>query len=229
MVYKLAVLNLDPALVMAMWAAGLSVAAAVVVSWRIVGTGYLWLAAGTSVGFGFLAALAGESLWGWVGVALAALAVVVPARPAAVLLGLAGAAHVGAIATNGPIVLAVLGAASLGGITSEMMLGHWFLIDPRLPRWSLHRLAAVGGAAAALDALALTLQGADLTSITGIAFISLAVSTVLLITGVWFSLKEPSYTGVMAATGLSYLATLTAVGAVVAGRAAVADIAGFPF
>jgi hypothetical protein len=42
-----------------------------------------------------------------------------------------------------------------------------------------------------------------------------------LMVGVWFSLRVPSYTGVMAATGLSYLATLTALGAVVIGRAVI--------
>ncbi len=227
--YRLAVLNLDPALIMAMWAAGLSIAAAVVVWWRIVGTGYRWLAAGTSAGFGIVAAVSGGGLPAWIGAASAALAVFVPPAGATGLLGLAGVAHLGSIATNGPIVLSLLGAASLGGITSEMMLGHWFLIDPRLPRWSLHRLAAVGGSAAALDAIALILHGADLSSVSGIAFISLATTTVLLLVGVWFSLKEPSYTGVMAATGLSYLATLTAVGAVVAGRADVSNIGGFMF
>ncbi|NND13097.1 MAG: hypothetical protein HKO10_03970, partial [Acidimicrobiia bacterium] len=143
-------MNLDPALIMAMWAAGLSIAAAVVVLWRVVGTGYLWLAAGTSAGFGIIAALSGGGLPSWIGAISAALAVFVPPVGATVLLGLAGVAHLSSIATNGPIVLSLLGAASLGGITSEMMLGHWFLIDPRLPRWSLHRLAAIGGAAAAL-------------------------------------------------------------------------------
>ena len=38
------------------------------------------------------------------------------------------------------------------------------------------------------------------------------------IAGVIFSLKEPGYAGVMAATGLSYLAVLTAFGVAVLGR-----------
>jgi hypothetical protein len=55
--------------------------------------------------------------------------------------------------------------------------------------------------------------------IIGWAFLVLATTTVLLAIAVWFALNEPSYPGVMAATGLSYLAILTAIGAVVAGRA----------
>jgi len=42
--------------------------------------------------------------------------------------------------------------------------------------------------------------------------------TFLLVVAVWYSLQEPSYTGVMAATGLSYLAVLTAFGVAVLGR-----------
>ena len=58
-------------------------------------------------------------------------------------------------------------------------------------------------------------------AVVGWAFLALAGMSLLLMVAVWFSLKEPSYPGVMAATGLSYLATLTAIGAAVAGRALV--------
>jgi hypothetical protein len=53
---------------------------------------------------------------------------------------------------------------------------------------------------------------------------AVTIMTGLLVTGVWFSLKEPSYSGVMAATGLSYLGVLTAFGVVVAGRLLVAGL-----
>ena len=52
----------------------------------------------------------------------------------------------------------------------------------------------------------------------GLAFIALGLATAILSSGVWFSLNVPRYTGVMAATGLGYLATLTAFGAAVVGR-----------
>lgn len=40
------------------------------------------------------------------------------------------------------------------------------------------------------------------------------------------ALREPAYSAVMAATGLSYLAVLTVIGAGVAGRALVAESVG---
>ena len=55
-------------------------------------------------------------------------------------------------------------------------------------------------------------------AVLGWAFIALSVFTFLLIIAVWYSLQEPNYTGVMAATGLSYLAVLTSFGVVVLGR-----------
>ena len=49
-------------------------------------------------------------------------------------------------------------------------------------------------------------------------WLGLGGMSVLLMVGVWFSLKEKGYEGVMAATGLSYLAVLTSLGAVALGR-----------
>ena len=66
----------------------------------------------------------------------------------------------------------------------------------------------------------LVLAGA-LAGISGLGvavFGGLAAMSVLLMIGVWYSLKEPSYPGVMAATGLSYLAVLTSLGATALGR-----------
>ena len=116
----------------------------------------------------------------------------------------------------------VTGAVFLGGITAEMMLGHWYLIDPRLPRWALKALTGAGAIGLVADVVYLATQGgfdwSESGTATGAAFATLAAATGLLLAGVYFSLREPKYTGVMAATGLSYLATLTAFGAVVSGR-----------
>ena len=56
------------------------------------------------------------------------------------------------------------------------------------------------------------------------AMIALTVMTGLLIVAVWFSLREPGYSGVMAATGLSYLGLLAAFGVVVVGRLLVSGL-----
>ncbi|NND02025.1 MAG: hypothetical protein HKN91_04500, partial [Acidimicrobiia bacterium] len=120
------------------------------------------------------------------------------------------------------VVPLVTGAVFLGFDTTEMMLGHWFLVDPTLPRWSLNRLAIIGGAGLVADVIFLTLAGAGTGGtgdpVLGMAYIALTVMTALLLVGVYLSLREPSYTGVMAATGLSYLAVLVAFGVAVVGR-----------
>ncbi len=116
-------------------------------------------------------------------------------------------------------VLAVTGAVALGGTTCEMLLGHWYLVDPQLPRWALRRLDAAGIAGLSLDTvLIVAFGGLAVGGFLPITFIGLAVLGILMMVGVWFSLKEKGYEGVMAATGLSYLSVLTALGSVALGR-----------
>jgi hypothetical protein len=106
-----------------------------------------------------------------------------------------------------------------------MLLGHWYLIDPKLPRRPLRRLAMAGAAGLVLDGLFLGFLGAVPGRVDdpllGWVFVVTLLFSVLLMVGVWFSLREPSYPGVMAATGLSYLALLTALAAASVGRVAV--------
>jgi hypothetical protein len=124
-------------------------------------------------------------------------------------------------------MLAVTAALALGGVTGEMALGHWYLIDPRLPRWALRTLAVVGILGLLADGLTLVGIG-DLTrSGPVIAFFALLVTSVALMAAVLGALRYPAYSGVMAATGLSYLAVLTSLGAVFLGRALVAGIGPF--
>jgi hypothetical protein len=217
-------LDLTPALVLSMWTAGLAAGGAAVVWWRIVGPGYTWLVAGVVAAMAAFAGAAGGGAGAWLGL-VAALAAGIAARRAEWSAGAfaVGAAGLAAAAwTDSPIALVFTGALFAGGVTSEMLLGHWYLVDPRLPRWALHRLALAGGVGLLADAGIvigrLVTSGNQSDAVFGWAYLALAVMTGLLILGVWFSLKEPSYTGVMAATGLSYLAVLTALGTLVVGR-----------
>jgi hypothetical protein len=104
-----------------------------------------------------------------------------------------------------------------------MMLGHWYLIAPRLPRSALRALAVVGGAGAVFDAIVVAARGAFPWApedfIMGVAFVVLSATSLLLMAAVFFALRERGYSGVMAATGLSYLAVLTSIGSAVLGRA----------
>ena len=220
--------ELSPALILTTWAAGLAAVTAVVTWWRIVGPGFVWLAAAVTALFGGIGAAAGG---GWIaGVATAAsLAGLLTARrPRELPVGLfavAGILYFVGSVPDGGLLLTATGAAALGGITGEMLLGHWYLIDPTMPRWALKRLAATGGAGMLADLTAVLVETgfAWENEVIGWALLVLAATTVLLAVAVWFALNEPSYPGVMAATGLSYLAILTAIGAVVAGRALLDD------
>ena len=217
-------MDLTPPLILVMWSAGLAAGGALVARWNVVGPGYSWLASGVVVIFGFPAAGAGGEPIAWVGLAFAVLAGIA-GRSSLAATALFGASAV-AFGVSGlgdsPVLPIITGAVFLGAVTSEMMLGHWYLVDPRLPRWSLKGLVVIGTAGLAADVGYLATEGVfdweEAGTALGLAFIALGLATVLLSSGVWFSLKVPRYTGVMAATGLGYLATLTAIGVAVVGR-----------
>jgi hypothetical protein len=73
-----------------------------------------------------------------------------------------------------------------------------------------------------LDLVATLVLGAvpwaEVDLVLGVGHLLLAATTVALMVMVWVALGEQGYSGVMAATGLSYLAVLTAIGAAVMGR-----------
>jgi hypothetical protein len=126
-------------------------------------------------------------------------------------------------ATIGAWIPAVSAAVALGGVTSEMMLSHWYLVDPRLPRSALKALGSVGLAGIAADALVLAVAGLPGGGAT-VAFWVLTLTSLGLMVAAIAALRYPAYSGVMAATGLSYLAVLTTLAGVYLGRVLVAGI-----
>ena len=206
----------NPAVLLAMWAAGILATGALVARRGIVGSGYLWLSVGTAV-------LAGAGAWLFDSGPLPALAVLIAVasglvarRPlvAAALMGVSSALFVLMAVRGGFAIPAITGSLALGAVTSGMLLGHWYLVDPRIPRRPLQHLAAAGAAGVVLDAAAvlwLKVPMADAGILTVVS-LGLVAVTCLLMVAVWFVLRYPSYSGVMAATGLSYLAILTCLG-----------------
>ena len=216
-------MELTPALVLSMWAAGLAAGGGLVAWWQLVGPGYVWLASATVVLFGAFAAVAGGGLVAWSGVVVAVFAATRSRNRsvAVAAFGAATALFAGAALPDSPVVPILTGAIFMGGITSEMTLGHWYLIDPTLPRWALQRLTVAGGVGLIAEVIFFATEGVfgfGDDAVLAWSYVALAGMTGLLVVGVWFSLKEPGYTGVMAATGLSYLGTLTAIGALVVSR-----------
>jgi hypothetical protein len=218
-------MDFAPSALLATWAAGVAALAGLVVWWRIVGPGFTLLACGTAVLFAAPAALAGSGQAAWVAVALAVAGALLRSRPglsAIALWGSSAALLLAGLLDDGSEVAVVTGAAFLGGVTVLMLLGHWYLVDPRLPRWALKALGVGAALGAVADAAAVSLLGALPWAAgdgpVGIGFVLLAVASVILVLAARASLGETGYSGVMAATGLSYLAMLTATGAAVLGR-----------
>jgi hypothetical protein len=211
----------DPGPILAMWAGGIAAGVTVVMWWQIVKTGFLLLGLGVAILIGGAAAAAGGEWLSGAAVGLGVVAFVLRrSRLAVIPLGLAALLWVTAGIGNGGPLPGITGAVALGGVTAEMLLGHWYLVDPRLPRWALRRLGLAGLAGVIADAvIVLTSAPAD-PFLSPAVLVALAVTSATLLVGVLLSIRVPSYTGVMAATGLSYLAVLTSLGSVVLGRAA---------
>lgn len=219
-------MELTPALLFVMWAGGVAAGTALVAWWRVVGPGYLWLAAAVTAGLAALGGLAGGGAGAWTGAALAGIGALVAKRQSVAPWLFAGSAA--ALLAAGyepgllPITLLATGTVLLGAVTSEMMLGHWFLVDPTLPRRPLLALDLIAAAGLVAEVVVIAVSGSlALSGVLTWVWLALAVFNGLLLLGVWFSLREPRYSGVMAATGLSYLAVLVTFGVVTVGRALV--------
>ena len=222
-------MDLSPALILITWVAGIAAGGALVSWWRVVGPGYLWLTGAVVAVIGGLGALAGAGSIAWLAVAVTVVGTFAARlRPVTSAAFAAAAALFAASIWQGEAVAVALlgsGILFLGGISTEMLLGHWFLVDPTLPRWSLNTLDALAAVGLVLEVAVVALSGALVfdgpDGVYGMVYVAMAGFCLLLVAGVWGSLREPRYSGVMAATGLSYLAVLVAFGVVTIGRSLV--------
>lgn len=219
----------DPRFVLLAWAGGLSLVAGAITLARVVGPGFTWLAAGSAALIGLAGVFTPGAVWAMVGLGLVILGAISGRnrRVAGPLLLLGGLGFFVEASSMGGWVPALTATVALGGVNGEMLLGHWYLIDPRLPRWALRSLAIAG-------IIGLLGDGAVLTSLGGFpgggptaAFWALLTTSVALMAAVIAALRHPAYSGVMAATGLSYLAVLTTLGAIFLGRALAAGLGPF--
>lgn len=135
---------------------------------------------------------------------------------------------------GGNIVVALLrtliGAAFIGAISDGMLLGHWYLVQPGLPRRLLNEMVTALGWLWPLEVGALLLPTGMISVWTGAVddgwggllgwmWGMCAVTTIILVFVTRAALKERYYSAVMAATGLLYLAILTAFGTDIVARA----------
>ena len=143
--------------------------------------------------------------------------------PAIGMVGLIAAAS----DAGGPGALAVVrtlvGAAFLGAVTDAMLLGHWYLVQPGLGRAPLLELVRWTAGMWPLEVAALAWPPGMARVLTGGIddgwhgtlgwfWAACAVATIVLTAVTRAALRERAYSAVMAATGLLYLAILTAFG-----------------
>ena len=153
--------------------------------------------------------------------------------PAVGLVGLVAAG----VAAGDPLALSVarvvVGAAFLGAVTDAMLLGHWYLVQPGMPRAPLLELIRWLAATWPFEVAVLLWPTGMVSVLTGTIddgyngvlgwmWIACAVTTIGLVAVTRAALKERQYSAVMAATGLLYLAILTAFGTDLVARAVLA-------
>jgi hypothetical protein len=143
--------------------------------------------------------------------------------PAIGTLGLLAAA----VDAGGPLPLALLrflvGAAFYGAVTDAMLLGHWYLVQPGLGRAPLVELVRWTEWIWPFEVVVMLLPTGMVSVFTGTVddgwsgvlgwmWLVCSVTTLGLCVVTRAALKERQYSAVMAATGLLYLAILTAFG-----------------
>jgi hypothetical protein len=146
--------------------------------------------------------------------------------PALGFLGLvvgAASAGTGGGADLLAVARTVVGASFLGAVSDAMLLGHWYLVQPGLPRRALLELVGWVGWTWPAEVVLLLVPTGMVSVLDGSIddgwggllgwfWVACAVSTGVLVVVTRAALRERAYSAVMAATGLLYLAILMAFG-----------------
>lgn len=156
--------------------------------------------------------------------------------PAIGAVGLVVAAVDAANGTGGTIVNLLrvfVGLVFLGAVSDAMLLGHWYLVQPGMPRSILNELVSSLRWILPFEVVVMLLPTGMLSVLSGSVsdgwngtlgwfWVACAITTGVLIEVTRAALRERSYSAVMAATGLMYLAILTAFGTDLVARAVLA-------
>lgn len=153
--------------------------------------------------------------------------------PIAGFVGLFGAASVSGGSYGLALARLIIGALFLGAVSDAMLLGHWYLVQPGLRRDPLIELVHLTGWLWPLEVVVLLLPTGMISVITGSVddgyngilgwtWIACAIFTIALVLVTNIALKERYYSAVMSATGMLYLAILTAFGMDLVARAVLA-------
>ena len=152
------------------------------------------------------------------------------------VLGLVALVAAG-IDAGDPVLLALartlVGALFLGAVSDAMLLGHWYLVQPGLARAPIIELVRWTAILWPYELLVLLWPTGMFSVLSGTIddgyggmlgwyWVASTVATILLVGATRVTLRERQYSAVMAATGLLYLAILTAFGMDLVARATLA-------
>lgn len=152
------------------------------------------------------------------------------------LVGVVGLIAAG-IDAGDPALLSVVriltGALFLGAVSDAMLLGHWYLVQPGLSRRPLLDLVRWTALVWPVEVLVMLWPTGMVSALNGNIddgwggllgwfWVTCAVTTIVLVGVTRAALRERYYSAVMAATGLLYLAILTAFGTDLIARAVLA-------
>ena len=141
------------------------------------------------------------------------------------------------VAAGGPDALAILrivvGAVFLGLVSDAMLLGHWYLVQPGLPRRHVNEIVRAFLWTWPAEVIVMSIPTGMFSVFSGSVddgwsgqlgwfWAACAITTGVLGVVTLKALTERAYSAVMAATGLMYLAILTAFGTDLVARAVLA-------
>lgn len=243
-------IRLDAATVLLQWASGGLFFLWFTTRRHEIGAGYGWLLRGTFAALaagGVAAGIATDVLVmreaASIVVALVSIATIRRKNPrwdlVAPVVGMVGVIFAAVDAANGgseiavSVVRVVVGAAFLGAVSDAMLLGHWYLVQPGLPRSILGEIVTALRWITPCEIVAMLVPTGMVSVLNGSIddgwngtlgwfWVACAVTTVVLTEVTRLALRERSYSAVMAATGLLYLAILTAFGTDLVARAVLA-------
>jgi hypothetical protein len=155
------------------------------------------------------------------------------------LIGFVGLVAAAIDAANGThdiivnLLRVLVGTVFLGAVSDAMLLGHWYLVQPGLPRTILNELVTALRWVLPFEVAVMLLPTGMFSVLSGSVddgwggmlgwfWVACAVTTAVLIEVTRAALKERYYSAVMAATGLLYLAILTSFGIDLVARAVLA-------
>ena len=241
-------MKLDAATVMLQWASGGMLFLWFTLRSGEISVGYAKLLRGVYAAIAVIGAALGFAFGAIVGreaasIVLAVLAVVTFARrdnridAVAAGIGFVGVL-IAALGTDHPddalwLVRLVVGAVFLGAVSDAMLLGHWYLVQPGLPRRLLDEVIRLFLWVWPVEVVVMLLPTGMFSVFSGAVddgwggqlgwfWAACAVTTGVLTVVTQRALRERAYSAVMAATGLMYLAILTAFGTDLVARAVLA-------